>query len=87
MSDLAKQIAGLPRGAIFVSRNEDTDHPKHLALDLGRSDIDVKPLSWLSFDSVLGKRFPPVVVDDAAPKTWESQNALYYAWAHRLKDS
>lgn len=73
-----RQIKFAPACAIFVWCNERTDYPEKLARHLGRTDLAVRPLSWLRPFNAHGRRYHSVVVDHAARLGSEGFAALEY---------
>jgi hypothetical protein len=73
-----QQMNNAPLGAVFVWCNSRTHYPQALAKTLGREDLVVRPLSWLERRNVMGRTFPGVVVDHAAPCDTEAYEALNY---------
>ncbi len=65
--ETTRQMLNAPHGAVFVWCNGRTAYPEQLARILGRVDLQVVPLSWLTcYDYWRGRRFPGVVIDHAA---------------------
>lgn len=60
------QIKNAPQGAIFVWCSHDTSHPTRLARMAGRTDLSIRPSSWLDWRNVAGLEIPNVVIDHAA---------------------
>ena len=58
-----RQMLAAPQGATFVWRNSRLSYPRQLASDLGRNDLIIRPLSWLSFRNVRGRPFAYVDMD------------------------
>ena len=59
-----QQLNSAPHGAVFVWCNGQIGYPQQLARSLGRTDIQVKPKSWLDSNECMGVR-APVVYDHA----------------------
>jgi hypothetical protein len=81
-----KQILEAPRDAVYVWVNDVTGYPKYLAQKLGRTDLKVVPLSWLTGRSWQGFQ-KSVVVDHAVDKTAftvRHYDAFYYLQARGL---
>lgn len=80
-----KQMLDAPQGAVFVWCNSDTYYPKALARKLGRIDLRVQPLSWLTHKNVVGRRFTGFVLDHAIPKRLDKDavDAMQYVLTHR----
>lgn len=72
------QMESAPIGAVFVWCNGRTEYPKTLARELGRDDLDIRPLSWLETHRVAGIRPFAVVVDHAALLETEAQATVKY---------
>lgn len=62
-----QQMKDAPHGALFIWCTGDTRYPKALARLLGRDDLQIVPLSFLSGPSGLGRTFTGLVLDHAAP--------------------
>lgn len=77
-----RQIKDAPVGAVYVWCNSATSYPKALAHDLGRKDIQVKPLSWLAPQNVYGHNIAAVVIDHAARLDALAYEAIGYLRAH-----
>lgn len=73
-----RQMTEAPVGAVFVWCNSHTAYPQELAKRLGRTDLVVRPMSWLQPRSVMGRDFPGVIVDHAAQPDSEGYAALHY---------
>lgn len=76
-----QQLKNAPQGAIFVWCNSHTYYPQNLARELGRSDIKIKPFSWLEERNVRGLRGAHVVIDHA---TWEVNRRMSDTTWHAL---
>ena len=61
-----QQMLNAPLGAVFVWVNQHLYYPISLARRLGRTDLEVRPLSWLEPRNVMGRKFTAVIVDHAA---------------------
>jgi hypothetical protein len=79
-----RQIRGAPREAVFVWCNGDVRYPQALAKTLGRSDLVVRPLSWLQPGNVMGRTFTGVVVDHAAEIGDNERETLDYLRLRRV---
>ena len=65
-----------PFGAVFVWCNGMTEYPQELARVLGRTDLIIRPLSWLSPPNVMGRRFSGMAIDHAADLSLEQYEVL-----------
>ena len=57
------QMLAAPQDSTFVWCDNRLSYPRRLASDLGRNDLTIRPLSWLSFRSVLGRLPVHVTID------------------------
>ena len=55
-----------------------TEYPQELARALGRTDLIIRPLSWLSPQNVMGRKFSGIVIDHAADLSLEQYEVLSY---------
>lgn len=78
-----QQMKDAPLGATFVWCNGLLHYPVLLAKRLGREDLIVRPLSWLSTpNNFVGQNLTNVIIDHAArldDNAWESR---YYLVRH-----
>jgi len=79
-----RQILGAPREAVFVWCNGHVIYPQALAKTLGRSDLEVRPLSWLQLRNVMGRTFTGVVVDHGAEIGDNERETLDYLRLRRV---
>lgn len=56
-----------PEGAVFVWCNSHVSYPISLAKALGRDDLEVRPLAWLTPSNVVSHQLSGLVLDHAAP--------------------
>jgi hypothetical protein len=64
----AQQMLDAPNGAVFVWCNSRVHYAHALANKVGRGDLLIRPLSWLTPSNVMAcQSSPAVVVDHAAP--------------------
>lgn len=77
-----QQMKAAPLGSVYVWCNSATIYPKTLAHDLGRKDLQVKPLSWLAPQNVYGHTFASVVIDHAARLDAAAYDAMGYLRSH-----
>jgi hypothetical protein len=78
----SRQLQDAPQGALFVWCNERISYPKGLARFLKREDIEVLPLSALSFVGMCNRCPSVVIVDHAANLSAE---ALYVLSTMRIR--
>ncbi len=74
-----KQMKEAPHGSLYIWCTSDLTYPKRLARDIGRTDLEIVRLSWLSSYQWMGKRFPGIVLDHAAhlqAHQWEAYDYL-----------
>lgn len=64
--------------SVFVWCNNDTLYPRKLAQQIGRGDLDIRPLSWLRTDDIIS-RLKPVTIDHAAELTDEMRHRVMLA--------
>ena len=75
-----RQMQRLAKGGIFIWGNGRIDYPTALARSLGREDIAIKPLSWLTPHNLRGRIIEDLVVDHAVgPLTSDHCEALELA--------
>lgn len=80
------QIA--PKNAVYVWCNSRIDYPRALARAIGREDLVIRPLSWLTMQSVAGHKFSGIALDHAMPQlSDDSYRALMYARIHSIPES
>jgi len=60
------QMTSAPYSSIFIWVNSNLGYPKLLASKIGRNDLDIKPLSWLSIRNIEGREFNGLIIDHAA---------------------
>jgi hypothetical protein len=72
-----RQMQRLAKGGIFIWCNERIDYPMALARSLGREDIAIKPLSWLTPHNFRGRIIEDLAIDHAiGPLTDDHHKAL-----------
>lgn len=77
-----QQMKAAPVGSVYVWCNSVTSYPKTLARDLGRKDLQIKPLSWLEPQNVYGHNLASVVIDHAARLDALAYEAMGYLRSH-----
>jgi hypothetical protein len=73
-----QQMKDAPFGSVYVWCNGVMNYPRKLSQDLGRKDLQIKPLSWLTPQNLYGRTFATVVIDHAARLDSEGLEALEY---------
>lgn len=73
-----RQMKEAPMGAVFVWCNSHVHYPQALSRALSRSDLVVRPMSWLDPRNVMGRSLQAVVVDHAARLDAQMLEALHY---------
>lgn len=74
------QIRNAPQGAIFVWVNGHIEYPKAIARELGREDLDFKPLSWFRMENIAGRSGVKIVLDHAVHNNpFRSKTAIEWA--------
>lgn len=73
-----QQMHAAPLGAVFVWCNGHVSYPQALAKKLGRTDLVVRPLSWLEPLNVMGRDLQGVTLDHAAQPNGAALEALRY---------
>ena len=73
-----KQMLDAPKNALFVWCSLDTRYAKHLANQLGRSDLEIVGRNVFSnIDKIRGKRFSGIILDHAIDlPSWEYEDYL-----------
>jgi hypothetical protein len=74
-----KQMLAAPIGAVYVWCNDRLHYPKSLAETLGRTDLEIKPLSWLRHDNLAGRKLSGIVLDHACEMDNQTRDAFMYA--------
>jgi len=80
-----RQMQAAPFGAAFVWCNGMTEYPQELARALGRTDLIIRPLSWLSPQNVMGRKFSGIVIDHHADLSLCQCTVLGYMRAVGIK--
>lgn len=75
-----RQMLHARMNSVFVWCNNDLLYPRRLAQSIGRSDLDIRPLSWLRTNDILSRN-APVTVDHAAELTDEMRRRVMLAKA------
>ena len=81
----SRQMMEAPPGATFVWNNSMLDYPRSLAADLGRTDLIIRPRSWLDPMRVRGLRGLTVVLDHAIELDQSGLKALDILILHHNK--
>jgi hypothetical protein len=81
------QIKSAPVGAVFVWCDARVGYPAELARKCRRTDIDVRPLSWLHPKNICGRKFSGVIVDHAARLDSTMTEALHMAKQRTEKEA
>jgi len=80
------QMLAAPIGAYYVWANGQLDYPKHLAENIGRSDLNIVSPAWIEEFRWCGIAVKNIIIDHAyCPLTPRQWHMLELIWAESGK--